>query len=63
MESNRKIIEQVLESFYGRKIELHCVLQQEQAPAKTELGPEEEDLIQSAINLFGGQLVEIKEEE
>ena len=62
MENNKKIIEQVLADVYGRKIELRCVLQEEQAPAKTDR-VSEEDVLQSALDLFGGRLVEIKEEE
>lgn len=54
----KKAVEQVLREFYGHPLQLQCRLQNETGPADTG----ESEMIKKAIEIFGGELVDIIDE-
>lgn len=54
----KKAVEQVLREFFGQPLKLQCRLQNETGPADTG----ESEMIKKAIEIFGGELVDIIDE-
>jgi len=57
---NKKVMEQALEKILGQKIKVKCELKEETKQKELELTPED-DLVEKAIALFGGEVIEIEE--
>ncbi|WP_227763659.1 DNA polymerase III subunit gamma/tau [Zhaonella formicivorans] len=58
---NKKVIEHVLESILGAKIHIRCILKTERAAGGQEMNKlNQDELIQKAIEIFGGEVVEVE---
>ena len=56
---NKKVMEQALENILGEKIAVKCILEKEAEDSQLKLNPEDE-LVEKAIALFGGEVVEVE---
>ncbi|MDA8234469.1 MAG: DNA polymerase III subunit gamma/tau [Clostridia bacterium] len=63
-EENRRVVEQVIKKTTGREIRVRCAGKQDLitvSVAKDELKPEDDPLVQKAKEIFGPDLIEIKD--
>ncbi|NLY88401.1 MAG: hypothetical protein GX085_02105, partial [Firmicutes bacterium] len=57
---NLRLVEEVLSRLAGEKITVECILEEEE---KTQTPEKEQELVQKALKLFGGEVVKAEEEE
>jgi DNA polymerase III gamma/tau subunit len=57
---NKKVMEQAIEKVIGEQIAVECVLNEDPKKKELELTPED-DLVEKAIALFGGEVIEIED--
>ena len=57
---NKKVVELAIEKILGEKIAVKCVLEEEPDKEGFELTPED-DVVEKAIALFGGEVIEIEQ--
>lgn len=58
--ANRQVMEQVLENLFAVKINVRCVLGADPAETENKKASAEDDIVEKAIEIFGGEIVEVE---